>query len=79
MGFIGFLKPFWLSILKYASIAGAVLLVVFKIRQSGRDAERVENMERVQEYVEIRNAVERDVNRNDNATERLRAKWSRKR
>lgn len=71
------LKPFWLSILKYASIAGAVLLVVFKIRQSGRDAERVENMKETLSHVKIRDAIERDVNRNDNATERLRAKWTR--
>jgi len=76
---LSFFKPFWLSILKYASIAGAVLLLLLKIRQSGRDAERVENMEKVQEYEQIRDAVERDVNRGDNATERLRAKWSRKR
>lgn len=76
---LSLLKPFWLTIAKYAAIAGSILLIVFKIRQSGRDAERVENMEKVQEYVEIRNAVERDVNREHNATERLRSKWSRKR
>lgn len=76
---LNLLKPFWLTIAKYASIAGAIMLVVFKIRQSGRDAERVENMEKVQEYEQIRDAVERDVNRSDNATERLRFKWSRKR
>jgi hypothetical protein len=76
---LALLKPFWLTILKYASIAGAILLVVFKIRQSGRDAERVENIEKVQEYEQVRDAVERDVNRGDNASERLRSKWSRKR
>lgn len=76
---LALLKPFWLTILKYASIAGAILLVVLKIRQSGRDAERVKNMEEVQEYEQISDAVERDVNRIDNASERLRSKWSRKR
>lgn len=76
---LNLLKPFWLSIAKYAALAGGILLLVFKIRQSGRDAERVENMEKVQKYEQIRDAVERDVNRSDNATERLRAKWSRKR
>lgn len=76
---LNLLKPFWLSILKYVSIAGAIMLVVFKIRQSGRDAERVENMKETLSHVKIRDAIERDVNRNDNATERLRAKWSRKR
>lgn len=76
---LSLLKPFWLTIAKYAAIAGSILLIVFKIRQSGRDAERAENMKETLSHVKIRDAIERDVNRNDNATERLRAKWSRKR
>jgi len=75
---INFLKPYWLSIAKYASIAGGILLVVLKIRQSGRDAERVENMEEVLKHEQVRDAIERDVNRSNNATERLRTKWTRK-
>lgn len=75
---LAFLRPYWLSIAKYAAIAGGVLLLVFKIRQSGRDAERVENMKEVLEHVEIRDAIERDINRDDNATKRLRERWTRK-
>ena len=76
---LALLKPFWLTIAKYAAIAGGILLIVFKIRQSGRDAERVENMKETLNHVKIRDAIERDVNRSDNATEQLRSKWSRKR
>ena len=75
---LNLLKPFWLSIVKYAAIVGGILLVVFKIRQSGRDAERAENIEKVVENVQIRHDVERSVNSFDNASGRLRKKWTRK-
>lgn len=75
---LNILKPFWLSIAKYAAIAGGILLIVLKIRQSGRDAEHAENIEKVVENVQIRHDVERSVNSFDNASGRLRGKWTRK-
>lgn len=76
---LNLLKPFWLSIVKYAAIAGGILLVVLKIRQSGRDAERVENLEKVVENVQIRHDIERRVSGSTDAVKRLReSRWTRK-
>ena len=68
-----------LKIMGGVAILFVVLGVVFKIRQSGRMAERVEAQTRVLKQTEVRHAIERDVRRlaRGNAANRLRERWSR--
>ncbi len=68
-----------LKIMGGVAILFVVLGVVFKIRQSGRMAERVEAHTRVLKQTEVRHAIERDVRRlaRGNAANRLRERWSR--
>jgi len=40
------LKPFWLSIVKWGAVTLAVMAILFKVRQSGKDAVMVENLEK---------------------------------
>jgi uncharacterized membrane protein YdjX (TVP38/TMEM64 family) len=76
---LAFLKPYWLSIVKWAGIIGGVLLLFFKIRQSGRDAERVDNLERNIENVERAKKIRRGVADSGDSVNKLRERWSRDR
>lgn len=40
------MKPYWLSIVKWGAVVMAVLAILFKVRQSGKDAVRVEHLEK---------------------------------
>jgi hypothetical protein len=47
LGVVGaWLKPFWLSIVKWGAVTLAVMAILFKVRQSGKDAVMVENLEK---------------------------------
>lgn len=43
---LSFLKPFWLDIVKWGGIILGVGAVLFSARQSGRNAERVDQVKR---------------------------------
>ena len=68
------------AILKWLGIAAAVLLVLFKIRQSGRDDERAEQLLKQNETVGKANEVENDMRRlhDGDALNELRRDWTRK-
>lgn len=75
---------FWWSELKLkAALIGAallgVLVAVLKIRKSGRDAERVDNLKATIKSIEKKNEVASETNRlpDGAASDRLRDKWSR--
>lgn len=68
-------KPIYLIIGKWLGIIGAVLLVLFRVRQSGKDAERHKVMRDTLEGVRIRDKIENDVATSD--THSLRKKWER--
>jgi hypothetical protein len=67
-------------ILKWLGIAAAVVLVVFKIRQSGRDDERASQLLQQNETVGKANEVENDMRgmRDGAALDELRRDWTRK-
>jgi hypothetical protein len=67
-------------ILKWLGIAAAVLLVVFKIRQSGRDDERANQLLQQNETIGKANEVENDMRgmRDGDALDELRRDWTRK-
>ena len=72
------LKPFWLGIVKWGAIMGSVLLVIFKIRQSGKDAVRNETMVETLRGVRERDKIKDNIAKSDNANrKRLREKWQR--
>lgn len=55
---LAFLKPYWLTIAKWGGIVLGVLLVLVKVRQSGKDAVRVENLEKGLEDAKTSNEIE---------------------
>ena len=68
------------AILKWLGIAAAVLLVLFKIRQSGRDDERAAQLLKQNETIGKANDVENDMRhvRDGAALDELRRDWTRK-
>lgn len=75
---------FWWAELKLrAALIGAaalaILVAVLRIRKSGRDAERVKNLEATIEAVRKKEGVSREIDRlpSGSAADRLRDKWSR--
>lgn len=73
----------WAEIKVKAALIGAaalaILLAVLRIRKSGRDAERVENLEATIEAIREKEGVSREIDRlpSGTAADRLRDKWSR--
>jgi hypothetical protein len=67
----------------YAALVGAsalaILVAVLKIRKSGRDAERVRNLEATIEAIKKKEGVAREIDRlpDGDAADRLRKHWSR--
>ena len=68
------------AILRWLGIAAAVLLVLFKIRQSGRDDERAAQLLKQNETVGKANEVENDMRRvrDGDSLNELRRDWTRK-
>lgn len=72
------LGDLWGKLLAGLAIAGAVLLAVLKIRQGGRDAERVDQERRAAELRGKADAVENRVDAaGPGELGRLRDKWTR--
>lgn len=71
------LSDLWAKVLAIGAVVGAVLLAIFKIRQSGRDAERAEQARREVDAMRTANEVQAGIDRsNDTELERLRRKWT---
>lgn len=72
------LKPFFSVILKWGGIASGMLLIIFKIRQSGTQAEqRKEAMDTLAE-VRTRDKIANDIaNSSDSKLNKLYQKWER--
>jgi hypothetical protein len=68
------------TVLKWAGIVAAALLVWFNIKQSGRKEERAAALEEQNKQAEKANAVENDVRRlgDGAALDELRRDWTRK-
>lgn len=75
----GAIRPYLLTVAKWALIALAVAGVLLGVRNAGRQAERVDNLERALEAVRRRRDVEADVDRlrDGDALAELRRDWSR--
>ena len=73
---LSFLKPYWLEIVKWGAVVIGGLALFFSVKNSGRDAERVDNLERVMDNVEKSKTIRRGVS-SANANDRLRQRWSR--
>ena len=80
----GLLLSWWqrsyAAILKWLGIAAALLVVLFKIRQSGRDDERAAQLLKQNETVGKANEVETDMRRvrDGDSLNELRRDWTRK-
>mgnify|MGYP003624121200 CR=1 FL=1 len=73
----GFFAKAWLQIGIMGGAAIAVAAVLFSARSAGRQAERVEGMQRALQNVKVRNEVDRIVNSgSDDDFDRLRRKWT---
>jgi len=67
----------WKELLVVGTIAGGVLLVLFKARDAGRQAERNESLQKTMKVVRERNEIRRDIVVVDDAEhQRLREKWT---
>lgn len=70
---LAFLQPYWLSILKYGAMVIGVLAVLFSARQSGKHAERVENLKKAVDDAKMRRDIEiRNSLKSDDIRERMR-------
>lgn len=73
----------WANIKIKAALIGAaalgILVAILKIRQSGRNAERVANLEATIKAIKKREGVTNEIDRlpDGSAADRLRNKWSR--
>lgn len=77
-GLVGILSGLWGRLAGVAVALGAFLLVLARVRQSGRDAERADATERALERVKERQDVEDTIARMDaDDRQRLRDKWTR--
>lgn len=75
---LALLRPYYLAIAKWAGIAFAVLLVLLRVKSSGRQAEKNDNLRATVKGVKTRDKIESDVaNTTDAEYERLRRKWTR--
>ena len=76
---LSWLQRSYAAVLKWVGIAAAVLLVLFKIRQSGRDDERAAQLVKQNETVGKANDVENDMRhlRDGAALDELRRDWTR--
>lgn len=72
-------QPWALRVAKWAAIVLAVLGVLLAVRNNGRQAERVDNLERALLNVRRRNDVEAAVDRqsSDDTVRELHNDWSR--
>lgn len=77
---LGWWQRSYAAVLKWGAIAAAALFVVLKIRQSGRDQERADQLVRQNETIGKANEVENDVRgmRDGAAVDELRRDWTRK-
>ncbi len=72
------LRPIWITLVKWGAIVGGILLILFKVRQSGKDIVRNENIKETLDGVEARDKVEDHiVASSDLERRRLRKKWTR--
>lgn len=74
-----FLSGAWREVGLIAGIVLAILLTLARVRQSGRQAEQVEQLERNARADRTRRKIEREIRDSGGSTavERLRERWSR--
>lgn len=77
---LGWWQRSYAAVLKWGAIAAAALLVLMKIRQSGRDDERASQLLKQNETVGKANEVETDMRRvrDGDSLDELRRDWTRK-
>lgn len=68
MNVIESLKPFWIPIIRYGTIILGVLLVLFKARQSGKDAVKNNMIEKTLQGIKTHEKIADNINSLDNAT-----------
>lgn len=72
------LRPIWSIIVKWGGVFVGVIFILFKSRQAGKDAERVDNLKATLKGMQKRDEVENTVTAsNDSQYKRLRKKWER--
>ena len=57
----GILSGCWLTLLKWGAIVLTVILILFRVRQDGRNAERIDNLERALENARERRKIDIDT------------------
>lgn len=78
MPLVNLLSPYIATAIKWLSIVGGVLLILFQVRKSGKDAEKTEHLQSEVEHVRIANEARQRVDAaGDAERERLRKKWTR--
>lgn len=58
---LNFLKPIWLTILKWSGIVGGILLLLAKVKQSGKDEEDNKLIKNTLKEVQVRDKIENDI------------------
>lgn len=71
-------KPLYSNIIKYGAIGLATLFFLFRIRQSGADSVKKDQLTKTLEEIQARDKIENNINNaNDSVYKRLYKKWSR--
>lgn len=58
---LNLLKPFWLQIVKYGTILGGVLVVLFKARQSGKEVQQRKQAIETLRGIKVRDNIQNKV------------------
>ena len=75
---LNILKPIWLPFIKFGALIFGILLVLLKVRQSGKQSEQQEQINKTLKEVQTRDKIEQDVNNSNDAEQlRLKDKWTR--
>ena len=72
-------KPFWGIIVKWTGIAIGILLILFKVRQSGKEVEQRKQAMETLKGLQTRDEIENNVsNISDTRLAKLHKLWTRK-
>jgi len=70
-------RPFWLMIVRWGATIVFILLMLFKVRQSGKDAVYNKQVKESLEGVKARDKIENSIiTASDDKSSKLRKKWT---
>lgn len=74
---LALLRPFWVVIAKWVSLAAGIILILLKVRQSGSEAEQRKQSMKTLKGMQIRDKIENNIAADsDTDLSRMQRKWT---